>query len=172
MLNDLLQLNAAEFNIEIKHWSWLDIDDFTVSMGNASFSPSSVSFLSVLDLAMCLQSVVFQTKMTMSTLTAHCKKRINIQKTRWRQKLSYWSQHKSRPTSNPTTGGKKSYFIHWCECWIQSKGAKIDLLLQSVEQIYSVLHVWSLDLLLVNAFSGPIRSNHWKNIKKKKKRHS
>lgn len=45
MFNDLLQLNAAEFNlIEIKHWSWLDIDDFTVSTRNASFSPSSVSF--------------------------------------------------------------------------------------------------------------------------------
>lgn len=161
MLNDLLQLNVAEFNfIEIKHRSWLDIDDFTVSKGNASFSLSSVSFLSVLDLAMCLQSVVFQTKMMMSTLTAHCKKRINIQKTSGRQKLSYWPQYKSRPTSNPQWEKKKSYFIHWCECWIQSKGAKIDLLLQSVEQIYSVLHVWSLDLLLVNAFSGPIRSNH------------
>lgn len=74
---------------------------------------------------------------------------------------SYPIDHSTKADQHQIRSGKKKgYFIHSCECWIQSKGAKIDLLLQSVEQMSSVLHVWSLDLLLVNVFSGPIRSNH------------
>lgn len=68
---------------------------------------------------------------------------------------SFHIDHSTKADQRRIRSGKKinkSYFIHWCECWIQSKGAKIDLLLQSVEQIYSVLHVWSLDLLLVMLF--------------------
>lgn len=59
------------------------------------------------------------------------------------------SQHQIKPVE------KKSNIIQWCECWIQYRGAKIELLNKCG---WKHISACMTELMLVNASSGSIKS--------------